>query len=374
MAMSGATCAFSYLYSQEFGAAAAIGCAILLTGLMVETGGNRELRLLGIWGGAGVAGGASVMFLMFGHRIGEFLRLGSLVGYGADRLMGHHVLPLESFPWDFDLQHILMHPAELMAWSAIWAPILTMALLIGIMVTWRRKEGVCALALQASVTTAALIAAVPVVARPNVQVATSMPFLAVLLVVFLRDMGEGGQHRLLATALAAVWLTLSVGAIAVIWPVAGSKYSCFSRMRLTPSERIPRLGSVSLLSSGADRDIPVINYLHRSVPPGKRIFVAAPYYSHLLFLADRAGVPRYMTTEASAGRQRGKEMIDALERFKPPVVLLENQGVDVPFAAEQPDLASYIATHYRLGRQFGELRVLKRVGPAGKARASASHP
>lgn len=53
-------------------------------------------------------------------------------------------------------------------------------------------------------------------------------------------------------------------------------------------------------------------------------------------------------------------MIAALERVRPRGILLTDQGVDIPFAIEHPELSEYMSRNYVVERTFGDLKILLR--------------
>jgi len=359
---SGVLTAFSLLYSFEYGATGMLGCVVLLAfyTLNPDRKSPGVVTRLGWWMGAGATVFAFLVTIMFGARTMDFLAQCLSGGYGVSRIKGDAVFPLPCFPpWSS-----VNNPREYL-WQAVftikaWGPAFVCSLCwvwfqAG---RWRLRER----AFSFSLLLFALLAQIPAVARPFQQTAAAAPPLILLAIMILDDVGSSGGFRWISR-LAAVLLVLA----GFVFPY-GSFSTWLERYSFQTGEPgvrpafgvESRLGRVKLDRRQAHDIAEAVPLLTGLCRPDQRVYCASVQNMYMCFLADRAGLPPFPNAAIAVTRQDHTLVLAALEKFRPPVVLLEPYVVDVPYLQKYAREGTYIQRHYLLIRKIDRLYIFKR--------------
>ncbi len=371
--LAGALTAAAWLFSPEYGMAAAAACAVAAIVDGWHDGWRRAAGSLGVWTSTAGATVLGLLLVMYGTGTGEALRglLGG--GHGAARLLGQGAWPAPRPVWWVSASDAWFDRGAWYSLASYWGPGLLCSgvaawLLAGPVAPLRRGRVAGWLAF-------ASLALVPVVIRPAGQQVNAIAATAGLLVLAIdsaRGTGSGGRRAALGGA-AAIGVAGLVALSAHAGDFAAKGARCLGDLRTGASAgSLPRLGGVQL-PERARRDLDgAVAAVRAGCPPGGRVYVAAISWAHVPFLADRAGLRPYPLAALTATRGERDVVLAALDRERPAVALVTEAGFDVPFAAEHPEEAAYVAAHYRLVKRFGDLRVMARLGPSGPVRLPGS--
>ncbi len=344
---AGAAVAAALLYSPEFGLAAVAGCLVLC---VLPAGRPLAGRFLL---GAAVTG-AAIWTILFGRDAVSALG-GIGGGYGWARLTGHGARPWPDFRLDaLVIQVSLWGPAALVVAGAV-------ALMGGGPVArWPSAAAILAL------LPVVLLSQLPAIARPHGQQTMSAPFAVVLGALLLDRLRR--EHRRWAIA---------AGAAVVGWAAVAPNGNLVTAARRLTAPRVtgagvnalaPRLGKLALPVRHLAFAVQSAAVVREFCPEGKRVFLAAPYHLIVPFLADRAALAPYPSTELAVLPGAAAVVMAALERDPPPVALVTEMGLDVPYALEHPDQWAFIRSRYRKLRTIGDLDVYVLNGSGARGR------
>jgi hypothetical protein len=353
LVIAGTLSAVSLLYSTEFGTAGLVACAILAVAHRCDPGRTA------FWALGFAAALAILSAAMFGSRALEFLggQLGG--GYALTRLGGHGTRPLPPFPWwtSFpDLVPILWR----VKWTIrAWGPALVCSTAGAWLLIRRRQDGFPALF--AALLAFAVVAQVPVVARPLSQTATSAPPLVLLVAIMLAGLARSGRvntSRLIAGLLVAAGLVLPVGSL-------GDWLDKYRGGGPTIAAALPRngadqMGRVTVSPRQATEIAESVRLVDRLARPGERVYCAAPFHTYLCFLADRPALKPFLLAHLAATPSDRDLVLTALEREKPAVALLSPLSIDVPYPEEHAGELAWILKNYRLARKIDNLLIYAR--------------
>jgi len=353
LVIAGALSAVSLLYSPEFGAAGLAACAVLA---FLD---RRELGRTAWWAFGFAATLLILTAAMFGNRTAGYLSDSLQGGYALARLKGHGTRPLPSFPWWTSFSG-LVPPLWRMKWMIrIWGPALVCSAAGGWLLIRRREDRYPALF--AALLVFAVVAQVPVVARPLSQTATSAPPLVLLTAMMLAGLAGSGRvnaGRVSAGLLAAAGLVLPVGSPGNWldkYRGAGPQVAAD-----LPRDGADRMGRVTVSRRQATELAEALRLVDRLALPGDRVYCAAPYQTHLCFLADRPALPPFLLAHLAATPSDRDRILAALEREKPSVALLSPLSIDVPYPEEHARELDFILKRYRLERKIGDVMVYRR--------------
>ncbi len=99
----------------------------------------------------------------------------------------------------------------------------------------------------------------------------------------------------------------------------------------------------------------IVTTIQEKCPEGESVYLAAPTYGHVPFLAGRPGLAPYPSALLAATKSERDEMLGVLKQARPQVVLLTRMGIDVPFKIEHPQESRFIEEHYELYKEIGDL-------------------
>jgi len=357
LAASGAGTAVAWLFSPEYGVAAAAGLAVMVF---------DDRRRRGTWPGRGAAGAwlagaaataAGLLLVMFGRAVAASATALVGGGYGMSRLLGQGAWPLPAVPWWVSLRDLWFDRVNLLELGTIWGPGLLASgaaawwLIRPPTAPWRRGS------LVAGWVVFTGLGVLPAVVRPLGQQENAVAAAAVLAAVVL-DALRG------RAAVVAAGAALAVGAVALA-PHAedftAKPFACLGDLAgMRTDSGWPRLGGVRIPAEEAGLLRGAVDLVRRSCPPGGRVYVAATAWAHVPFLADRAGLRGFPSGVLAARPADRRRLLEELDRERPAVALVADRGFDVPFATERPEEAAYVAAHYRLAGRFGDLGVYVR--------------
>lgn len=354
-AVSGVLLAAAFLFSPEYGAAA--GLAWVAAAAL----DRRPIRAWADCSAAAVATAVALIAVMFGGRWTEGVA-GLFAGsHGAARLFGAGVMAMPEFPWVGPSRGWLRDAEELATIITLWGPGLTAAGALA-WIALRRESRAGAEVAGGAVFV--LLASVPVIARPAGQQANLVPPAAILAALLAgQGIESGGAARragwagvALLAGLAVVQLPRTGG------PLAAKAWLCTASLRepaLPPSglERLGRVRPDGAALAGLHRAVTAIR---RWCPAGGRVYLAAPRYAHLPFLADRAALAPWPLVSLSATAADRAEIMTALERIRPAVALVTADGLDVPWAVEHAEARAAILRDYVKCETIGDLEVWTR--------------
>jgi len=298
------------------------------------------------------------LLIMFGPRAMEAAGTLGGGGYALARLWGHTVSPLPEFPWWDGWSQFFAQRGVLLELAAIWGPGMLVAAVAVRLPLWRTTAPHRS-AWLGGVATFSLLAQVPVLARPLWQIAAATPP-AILLGVAAADL-------LLAMTPAARWvarLALAGAAaygLAIVLPMAAaltSKEACLgAAVTRSPLPALARLGTVQVTGERARTLAKLVDAIRTRVPAGGRVYLAAPRDAYAVFLSDRAPLPPFALTYLAATRGDRLAIVAALEHRPPPLLLITEGGLDLPFTVEHPEEWAWIRDRYRLDVSIGEVQL-----------------
>ncbi len=346
--IAGALLATATLFSPEFGAAAALGWG---------AGSLGARRPVGDWlvcAATAVVTGAGWMALMFGARWPE--GVGRLLdgGYGAARLRGHGVTPLPDVPWLSSFAGVSRDLGDWGIQACVWGPgLLATGTLMWLVLRRHRDPGA-----RTAWSVFVLLVSIPVIARPAGQQVNLAPAAAVLAALGI----EAGLRVSRRTALggAALLVLLGINAVApVAGPLASKGLGCLPSLR-TASPAPPGLERLGRIAPGEARLrelARMVEAVRRRCPRGGRVYVAAPRYAHLPFLAGRSAFGAIPLTTLAVTAADRAATVAALGRDRPPVALVTADGLEAPWALEHAEEARVIARDYRRVEVIGDLEI-----------------
>jgi hypothetical protein len=340
VAGSGLLVSAGILYSAEYGIAGLVVMAAVMT-----RSPERPVWLRNSWSAIFLAGFLVILVVLSGGGYG---------GYVTKRLLGHTGLPLPGLP------NVEAGVGEwfrtILVLAALWLPALScVAMSCWLALRWRDLDDRRSLAFALVVFT--MLAQVPVLARPMSQIGGSMPPAVLLLAVWL-DMAPGRSPARIAGA------GLAIFAAVVAYPdfaiVARQRLACLSVPGF-PAVGGGRLGSVVITDPETDRQTRrALMIIAENCPPGRPVYLAAPFWLHLAFLADRPGLSPLLSTALVVTEKDRRTVLESLELQKPPVALVTMQGIDVPYEWEHPEEWAYVRKHYRLKVRLDDLLIYVR--------------
>ena len=361
MLASAVLAAISLLYSHEYALAGMAACGVIFAGVALRDGFSRILSPLLNWGGLFAVSFVCLLTAMY--RWDTMKAIGAIPSqnYGLVHLAGHQVWPMQPFPWFVSAHDIFVDASNLVHVTALWLP----GLLCVVVATWASSRRTQALApkplLLCAIAAYTLLAQLPVLARPLVEHARAAAMFVLLLACFLDQFQVKDRRRRL-------WFYAGLGmsvifAVMLFFPSSYAyyvKYKCDITARHSVPKNLERIGNLIMWVDykGLNRAVKIVREL---CPPGERIYVGAPFYSHIPFLVDRAGLPPFLTTYLAATKKERGAMLRSLEEFMPPVALITEAGIDIPYAREHPEEWAYIQKHYVLYEQIDDLQIFKRV-------------
>jgi hypothetical protein len=377
-ALAGLLAACALLYSQEFGSAG-FACSLVLIGFMVPlTAPVRQT--VAVWAAAFLVSGTVIMLIVFGGNVVMGARNMLFANYMVAHLMGHDVLPLPAFPWFRDAAGVFRDLITVTLDATVWGPGFACVLAFG----WLGARGFRLSAgrgpLFGALILLALMAQMPVLARPMAQIGTSMPFVvmvAAMLVdlkafdVALSSGGPSRRNRLAIPAL-ALW------GLYICTPTLGlfpTRCRCNPLTEKSASGIMTRLGTVYLFHGRDEGRFQAIALINRLLVPGERIYVAAPFHTQIAFLSGHPGLVPFPSATMAATREERLAIVEALDRLKPRLALLTEMAIDVPFSRSHPEEWARIRRDYTLAEKYGDLCIFLRKGAfTGGALEAARDP
>jgi len=358
LAVSGLLTACGMLYSQEFGAAGALGCLLLLSA--DAFGVSRRLSGLYRWSASVLAAFLVLMAAMYRGRVATAIGKMFLENYAMTQLKGHYTLPLAGFPWFTSLLDAGSKSGDIIYQLSVWGPGLLCVLAAGWLASRRERLVPGNGPLLGALVLMALLSQLPVLARPMGQVGTSMPVVVLMAAVFFdmtvgADRPGGGARKGLILAASFLW------GLSVSWPEIKSSY--LEKYNPNPFYQVGargifmRLGLVKLKLPRDETGIRAMQYISRALLPGERIYVAAPFYSHLCFLTGHPGMAPFVSASMVRTLFDREAMVRILEEQKPPMTLLTEGAIDVPFAVSHPEEWAYIKAHYVMKLKINDLSI-----------------
>lgn len=203
-----------------------------------------------------------------------------------------------------------------------------------------------------------LLSQIPVLARPLSQIGTSMPPAIILFVILADVLLRGGRGAMAASA-AGLALACFYG-FAVLDPMIfalRTKYIYVGYPKSQAGIPLERLGTVKLRRAQAKETMELVEEIRKLCPPGGRVYLAAHWHSHLIFLADRAALGPYALTYLAATESQRRDVVAALEKARPPAALAARRGIDLDFAVEHPEEWEWLQANYRPLRTVGEVTI-----------------
>jgi len=363
LAFSGALIGAAALYSQEYAATSLLACIVMIGAVMFRDGWRPVVRPFLAWAASGLAAYAFLMVVMFGFRAGDALSILLTGGYAVSRLSGHGARPFPAIPWIGDLPTLWKVHWTVFENAFLWFP----AFLAGGVGAWLLVSGRKSLSgrrlLALGLTVAGLVSIVPALVRPlgNMAIAgTLIPMLALAALAVDWMWARGTAGRLGAVVIGGFLLVCGVTRLYIIEQDILKKWALVFTKAEVKDRLVPRFGRVVVNRAQEEGIAFLIKRIQEWCPPDKRIYMAAPGYNHILFLADRAGLPPYPTVSVAASPRARQEMVEVMEREKPPLALMTEMGVDIPFAEEHAEEWAYIQKHYTLAARAELLRMYVR--------------
>ena len=364
-ALAGLFAACAPLYSQEFGSAG-LACSLVLIWFSAPWTASAR-RVVAAWAASLLVSGAVIMLLVFGGNVVAGARNMLFANYMVAHLMGHDVLPLPAFPWFRDVASVIRDLVTVTLDATVWGPGFACVLAFG----WLGARGFRLSAGRGSLFGAlillALMAQMPVLARPMAQIGTSMPFV-VMVVAMLLDLkafdtapSSGGAPR-------RNWLAIPALALWGLYICIPTLGLFATRCRCNPLTEKPatgimtRLGTVYLFHGRDEGRFQAIALINRLLVPGERIYVAAPFHTQLAFLSGHPGLVPFPSATMAATREERLAIVESLDRLKPRLALLTEMAIDVPFSRSHPEEWTYIQENYVLGEKHDDLCIYLRKG------------
>jgi hypothetical protein len=363
LAGSGALFGVALLYSQEYAYTCLLPCLVLFAAALIRDalaapGGFAPVPALrGRWRegaawAAGIAAAMAVILLaVFGHDVVDGAARYFGGGYASSRLSGHGARPFPVFPRISNFVELARWKWNLFENVALWWP----AFIAGAAGAWLIGSGRAALGgrrlLALAFIMSGLVMQVPAIVRPMGHLTTAgtmIPILGLATLAVDWMWGRPGPSRWWG-GIAAVSLTLfGIIRLYTFKQEFQVKYACMWTGTDTHKRELDRLGLVRVVKQQEDGLAFVVNKMRQLCPRDKRIYLSAPGYNHLLFLADRAGMPPYPTTSLAATAAQRAAILQSFDEYKPPLAMITDGGIDLPYKEEHKEEWEYIQKHYRL--------------------------
>jgi hypothetical protein len=361
---SGVLASAGLLYSQEYGGAGVLSC-LVMAGMLVAHGEAKAVRRLALpWFAAALLGGLAM--LLAAYQGSFFAGLWGLLGdnFASSRLQGHDARPFPSFPWYAGIREFGTRLDADILRASVWFPGILCVLAAG----WLAGRSPVARSgrhvLLGALTAFCLLAQLPVLVRPAGQMWTSSPAFVLMLALFIdlagRRRGFGGVVR--NCAVLAVVALVGFSVWKPMMRMVATRYQCDLREMPRHEEPFARLGRTMLSRMEDDRAMRAVVLMGKWLKPGERIYLAAPYYSYLGFVAGHPGMRPFVSSWIAATRMDRLRTISELERVKPRLALVTADSIDIPFSTGHPEEWSYIRAHYVLRARIGELEIYMRKG------------
>ena len=343
------------LYSQEHAVACAAASVTMLAALGVRDGAAVSFRRLVAWGGGAVTAVAVLLFVAFGSRTAEAFRLLATGNTLASRLLGFGAFPLPTLPPAWSILGV----GDIVTVVTVWWPGLVGGLALAWLVTAPRAATIGRGALALGLAVAALLDQVPMLTLPRAQIESSAPA-AILLATLALDHAWGRRLRAPFAAAGLLLVAVGFGRMAPYWVNMVAKMECVTVPHLYAPSTIPRLGALEIPPEQRESLVNFIGGVRALCPPGKRIFFAAVSYEYVPFLADRAALAPFPRDLDAGSAAEQDEVLAALDREKPPVAIMRDDGLFLSYAEEHPRELAYIKSHYRLEAVAGDVSVYVR--------------
>ncbi|MEK7476516.1 MAG: hypothetical protein AAB152_12915 [Candidatus Coatesbacteria bacterium] len=349
--------AASLLYSTEYGLAAILGCMVILAHGAMSGDREKSVKAFSWMAVAGSVSAALVLVLIFGAKVPAMIRSELGGSYIGSRLMGHGVIPFKAFPWFEGLDFAIANHKLILELAAIWLPMMGVSFFVPWIILSRGGLDVARRRLSIGLAVVAVLGQVPVLVRPNVQIAMSMPPVILFAVAWY---GWARPGALVARTLALLLVVNSFLIGAPLWPLMVQKYALMYAPVGETVPELPRLGGVTASPFTSVGMRGAVKMIEDACGPGGRVYVAAPAYAHLVFLADRVGMPPYPLVQLAPSARDRDLILSVLKSARPRMALVTLEGIDVPFAMEHPDEWEYIQRNYRMARKVGSLMIFIR--------------
>lgn len=351
LAGSGALFGVAMLYSKEYAGTCLMSCLIMFAAAVWRGGLRGRVREVLAWGGGAAAAMAMLIVAMFGTDTMAAVARMLGGGYASSRLSGHLAQPFPVFPHLTSFTEVWIRKWGIFENVALWWP----AFIAGATGAWVIGSGKAALGgrrlLALALIVSGLIMQIPAIIRPVGNIATAgtmIPILALAALVVDWMWGRGGSSRVWGGIVAVLLFVFGMMRLYSFSQEFRSKRMCLFTGPDTHKRLVERIGMVRVSKPQEEGIAYVVKKMRQLCPPDKRIYLSAPFYNHLLFLADRAGMPPYITTTIAATSAQRAIILQSLEKYKPPLAVLTDSGIDIPFAEEHKEEWEYIQKHYRL--------------------------
>jgi len=368
--LAGVLAAFEIFYSLEYGIIVLVGVIVGLAMIWLldgrfEDSSASAFRLVLLFAVGVLGGAAPFLIALTGHGAVVAFLHGSFVDMSkwADVVWGLPAGPLWSaLPLGFLAQsdvHVLAIGFAL----ALAASILLVLAATGRLDTTDRVI---------FVALAAGIAALrPMLGRlDGPHVARYGVFAAVPLTWSLMRSWRSGSARFALTGTLAVFVIAALHPLRALENHLAIVENSARQFRSSSPLTIARSGGALLPLYDVQNMVALRTYLDDNLRPGETFFDFANQPT-LYFVADRRSPVRYMTVAQYEAPERQREVLSALEREQPPVVVLPTgmyANLDgVSNAERAPLVAQYVERHYRPDRQVGPWLIGRRTeGPPSR--------
>jgi len=358
--LSGVLTAMAALFSAEYAAIAVISCSIVF--IQSADAGNYRRRISAVLTLAGAAILAMLLltFATLGPQSADAIRGFINSPHAVVRLLGHGFLPFPEFPWFSTPSSAISDYHQILTVVRFWFPgmlcagaVAWLAAVPGDPIGGRRPLILAMIAFT-------VLVQIPALARPmNQQLGAAFPPAALLTAMALDAMRDRG----LVMRRAALASFLAVIAFGTAWmakgaPLFASKaYLCLVNTSSVSVPSLPRLGRIHLDPKQLDGLNEITGLIRSRCRPDERVYLAAPFYSHLCFIADRAAMPPYPLANLAVTSAERAVVMRELQATRPPIALITMQGIDIPFPEEHTDEWLYINKNYNLRGRYGPLLV-----------------
>ena len=372
---SGVAVGLSLLFSQEAGF-----CAVAATAVFVclEARRAKDFRLLARQGGLVAAGCLMALapILIYFHQQGALSGFfDSLYGYPRLVTLGYVALPFPSFG-DF-----LAAPLTSEAFVPYFIIGIYIIAAISFLVRLFLGPGNRDLHLRVSLLLFGLLLFRAALGRSDASHFFAYSAPALLLLFLLLDDAvkrpadgsqaalEAGRKALLAVLLASlvslfVFSPVMRANVSTLFAELGDPTSKFSIREMGVTLPELRRGGISFDPETAQTLVKIGNALDRHTQQGEGVLFfpnEAAYY----FLFDRPVPTRYVQAYFAITSDQRREMVAALERRRPAIVVysLESWRVDnIPEHVQVPEVVSYLRQEYSVIENLGDILILRRKG------------
>jgi len=357
---SGLLEAISLLFSPEF----AVSAGVAIIGMSVSgffgAGMAKRLSPAFSWAAIVLVGFFAMSFALFGWSLFSGVAASLSGGYGGARLSGHGAMPLIEFPWFNRWDPLAFFGRQYSLSLQLWC----IGMMSTGMIAWgiMRREPDPRRVIGFGVGIFTLLALMPGLTRPWGQVRTAIPPCALLVGFMLDEIGwvRNEKKRLFGYFFGALTV------LAVVLHVNSDmnlvrKYSfCGWNWKGMWNFNWPnRLGGVVPMALDNEDLVLAVGKISALSRKGEYVYAGAPAHAHLCFLADRSGLPPYPSTVIAATSRQRDRVLDSLREYRPPVALLSDMGIDIPYAVEHKEEVEYIKRNYRLALKTGTLEIYR---------------